>query len=69
MHMSLVLFWSCIFIKSVGRVDETEVYAYNQIQQNLNQKNTVRDAFDEPDFYACMGASPDGLRLIASERS
>ena len=53
----------------MGRVDETEVYAYNQIQQNLNQKNTVRDAFDEPDFYACMGASPDGLRLIASERS
>lgn len=44
-----------------------EFYDSSAVTSGTDLWKTVRDAFDEPDFYACMGASPDGLRLIASE--
>ena len=44
-----------------------EFYDASAVTSGTDLWKTVRDAFDEPEFYACMGASPDGLRLIASE--
>ena len=44
-----------------------EFYNQSAVTSGTDLWKTVRDAFDEPEFYACMGASPDGLRLIAGE--
>ena len=44
-----------------------EFYDASAVTSGTDLWKTVRDAFDEPEVYACMGASPDGLRLIASE--
>ena len=45
-----------------------EFYDSSAVVAGTSLWSTVKSAFDTPDFYACMGASPDGLRLLASER-
>ena len=44
-----------------------EFYCASAVVSGTDLWKTVVDAFDTPDFYACMGASPDGLRLLATE--
>jgi len=44
-----------------------EFYDASAVVSGTDLWKTVVDAFDTPDFYACMGASPDGLRLLATE--
>ena len=46
-----------------------EFYDASAVVSGTDLWKTVKEAFDAPDFYACMGASPDGLRLLASEPS
>jgi fatty acid desaturase len=45
-----------------------EFYDSSAVTSGSDLWQTVKEAFAEPDFYACMGASPDGLRLLSSER-
>jgi len=45
-----------------------EFYDASAVTSGTDLWQTVREAFNEPEFYACMGASPDGLRLLASEK-